>query len=50
MKKHFWPLRNISEIPLAQQGQVIEEHEGEAEEWMDNVTEDVILKCFDEVR
>lgn len=41
---------NISEIPLAQQGQVIEEHEREAEEWMDNVAEDIILKCFEEVR
>ena len=50
MKKHFWPLPNISEIHLAQQGQVIEKHERGAEEWMDNVAEDIILKCFEEVR
>ena len=49
MKDHFWPLPNISQIALDQVVQVLKEHNKETEEWMDNLAEDVIMKCFEEV-
>ena len=49
MKDHFWPAPDTLSMEAQMREEFEESYDREAEPWMENLTKETILECFDEV-